>query len=272
MLERLQAKYLLPSKNNKNGRSAPARKGKGIGRRKGRRDGQSGVQSSGGRNNAIALNYMPVFPSSVRRRLVYYDTGTLNVTSGALNMTVFSANGLYDPNVSGIGHQPTGFDQMMVFYDHYVVLRAKCTVNWFNTSSGASAQVALALNSSNSVVTDYVALSEGGYLVRDFLNSNATSDAIKTSRLSVSIPKFSGTPNIRDATDLWGTATSNPTEQTYFNLCVWDFQGGSPSVRYEIMLEYDAWFLEPRKLTSSLTQALHKLILVDEKKKTGATS
>lgn len=214
---------------------------------------------------------MPVFPSSVRRRLVYYDTGNLNVTTGALNTTVFSANGLYDPNISGIGHQPTGFDQMMVFYDHYVVVRAKATVNWFNASSAASAQVALSINSSTSVPTDYVSLAEGGYVVRDYINTSSTADAMKTSRMTVDISRFSGTPNVRDATDLWGTASANPQEQTYFNLSAWDFQGGSPNMRYEIMIEYEAWFLEPRKLTSSLTSSLHKLILADEKKSRSST-
>lgn len=217
-------------------------------------------------SSAVGLSYMPVFPSSIRRRLTYYDTGNLTVTSGTLNYTVFSANGLYDPNISGIGHQPTGFDQMMVFFDHYVVVSCRATVNWFNTSSASSAQVALLLNSSNSLTSSYTEIAEGGYSVREFMGALGSTDSVKTSRLSVNIPKFAGTPNVRDATDLWGTIGSNPNEQTYFDLAAWDFQGGSPAMRYEILLEYDAWFLEPRKLSSSLTAAFHRLILADEKK------
>ena len=52
---------------------------------------------------------------------------------GSLASKVFTCNGLYDPDVSGTGHQPRGFDQMMALYDHYVVTKCKMTVMYWNS-------------------------------------------------------------------------------------------------------------------------------------------
>ena len=37
-------------------------------------------------------------------------------------------NSLFDPNLSGLGHQPRGFDQLMAVYEKYTVVAAKITV------------------------------------------------------------------------------------------------------------------------------------------------
>jgi len=42
----------------------------------------------------------------------------------------FAANGLFDPNIQVGGHQPLGFDQWALYYNHYVVLGSKITVRF----------------------------------------------------------------------------------------------------------------------------------------------
>jgi len=210
---------------------------------------------------------MPIFNTAIRKRLTYYDTATLTATSGVLNSYVFAVNGLYDPNVTGTGHQPAGFDQMMVFFDHYVVINAKATVTWFNVStSGVTGQVALSLNSTVTPVTDPIVLCETGFVTRDYLNVLGSDDAIKTMSLSCNVSRFQGVPQIRDDPELWGSAASNPTELSFFNLSVWDPNAGTVTTRFTILIEFDAWFIEPRKISSSLAESLHKLLLSDELK------
>lgn len=178
---------------------------------------------------------------------------------------VFSANGLYDPNITGTGHQPAGFDQMMIFFDHYVVENVKATVTWLNQTTNAVAQIALSLNSTVTPTTDYTILSESGYCIRDILNVLGSNDAIKTTALTCNLPRFQGVSKIRDDPELWGAAASNPTEQSYFNLSAYDIGGGTSTLRFQILMEFDAWFIEPRKVTSSLASQLHKLLVSEEK-------
>lgn len=54
--------------------------------------------------------------------LPYFETGlSINpAAGGVVGSYVFQINGPYDPNVTGIGHQPLGFDQLMLMYEHYI--------------------------------------------------------------------------------------------------------------------------------------------------------
>lgn len=265
--ERLPAKDSLP--NQRKQKSHPARGKQGNRRKSGkntrRGSGQTDVISHK-TANTVAVSYMPIFNTAVRKRLTYYDSGSITTTAGILNSVVFSVNGLYDPNITGTGHQPAGFDQMMVFFDHYVVVYAKAIVTWANAATNQTAQVALSLNSTVTPVADVYSLCETGYITRDYVNVAGTTDGIKTSAMSCNVSKFQGVPIPKDDPELWGSVSTNPTEQSYFNLSVWDLvSSGTSTIRYQIFIEYSAWFIEPRKVTASLASQLHKMLLVDEK-------
>jgi len=74
-----------------------------------------------------------LFPPKFKKRLVYSETSlTVASTSGSSNSYFFSANGLFDPNTTGTGHQPMGFDQMMLMYEQYTVFASKITVEFIN--------------------------------------------------------------------------------------------------------------------------------------------
>lgn len=54
--------------------------------------------------------------------LRYHEDFSINGgSSGLPDYYTFSATSLRDPNVSGIGHQPRGFDQLMSLFTHYIV-------------------------------------------------------------------------------------------------------------------------------------------------------
>ena len=50
--------------------------------------------------------------------------------SGLATGFLFSANGMTDPNITGTGHKPRGFDQLMTMYDHYVIIGSKCVAKF----------------------------------------------------------------------------------------------------------------------------------------------
>jgi len=67
---------------------------------------------------------MPM-PQALITTMRYTEPFSINPPVGTSGYYVFSANGLYDPNITGTGHQPMGFDQLMTFYNHYEVIGAK---------------------------------------------------------------------------------------------------------------------------------------------------
>lgn len=69
-----------------------------------------------------------VIPIIGFKKLRYHDTMALNLINTFQAQKKYSLNGLYDPDITGIGHQPLGFDQMMGLYNKYCVLGAKVTI------------------------------------------------------------------------------------------------------------------------------------------------
>lgn len=67
------------------------------------------------------------FPNLLRATLRYSDLKTLNDPGTGLDVVslMFSANGLYDPDLISLGHQPMYFDQFMAIYNHYHVVKSR---------------------------------------------------------------------------------------------------------------------------------------------------
>ena len=68
------------------------------------------------------------FPDRFVSRMKYVDFITLDM--GALDSGIpktynFRANSIFDPDLSGVGHQPMGHDEMSTVYDHYCVIGSK---------------------------------------------------------------------------------------------------------------------------------------------------
>lgn len=68
--------------------------------------------------------------------LRYCEQLTFNPGSASSSNNTFSINGCYDPNITGTGHQPYGFDEYCAAgaagpYNRYTVLRSRCHFNLF---------------------------------------------------------------------------------------------------------------------------------------------
>jgi hypothetical protein len=204
------------------------------------------------------VRQLPVFASSTRRSLRYHEYGiNVSSTTGVPNGYVFSANGLYDPNITGAGHQPMGFDQLMLFFEHYTVLQAKITATIFNSQSGGvMARGAVYLSPGTTILTNPQQIMENGQLVSAFLYGLNTQGSIHEFSLDVDIANQFGRVGrkrelIEDAT-LSGSSAANPSEQSYFIISVWDPFGANTIGWFaDVVLEYDAVFWEPKKITVS---------------------
>lgn len=79
------------------------------------------------------------FPNSIITKLRYCDQIQLTSTSGAMTGYVFAANGIFDPDISGTGHQPMFRDNYASIYDQYVVIGSRIKVTMTNVSASNTA-------------------------------------------------------------------------------------------------------------------------------------
>lgn len=79
-----------------------------------------------------------VMPRTKTIRLTYYHTRDMAAqpTADVPASHTYRANGIFDPDYTGVGHQPRGFDQWASHYKKYRVISSKVTVLTNSTSSG----------------------------------------------------------------------------------------------------------------------------------------
>lgn len=70
-----------------------------------------------------------VVPRRKFKNLYYHDTIAINDAGGDFNY-IFKVNSLFDPDLTGVGHQPRGLDQWAAFYRQYKVHAVKATVRF----------------------------------------------------------------------------------------------------------------------------------------------
>lgn len=75
-----------------------------------------------------------LMPNRLMTKLVYANSRNQTVTT-AMNYYKWSVNSLYDPDYSGTGHQPRGFDQLSALYSEYRVHAVKFNVVIVSRSS-----------------------------------------------------------------------------------------------------------------------------------------
>lgn len=71
-------------------------------------------------------------------KLRYVHTGTLATeTTTGFGQYSFRANSIYDPDYTGVGHQPMGHDTLELLYGRYTVVGSAITVRLTNRNSTA---------------------------------------------------------------------------------------------------------------------------------------
>lgn len=68
--------------------------------------------------------YYDPFPRKMRAILRYSQTFNLNPAMGGTAHQLFRATSIFDPDLTGTGHQPYGHDLYQQIYNHYKVVKA----------------------------------------------------------------------------------------------------------------------------------------------------
>lgn len=199
-----------------------------------------------------ALLHTPLLPLKFNCKLPYHTYSSYTHAANSAGGYVFTANGLYDPDITSAGHQPMGFDTMMQFYEHYTVTKCKMTVSWYNTDGTYPCVVGLLVAPDATIETNISKLNENGMYKKHWLTSSAGSDQKCSITLLADISKINGKKDVKSEDDFRGDSASNPPEQTYFHLFVYNTIAATVvSVYFETLIEYDAVFTEPRKMVQS---------------------
>lgn len=202
----------------------------------------------------VAFSAMSAFSFRRRCMIRYADTVSLGVFGVSPAAYVFSANGCYDPDVTSTGHQPLGFDQMMVFFNHYTVVKSTIRVTFLCSSTNTPISVAVAVQRSSSALASFQRVLECGDVVYSTSGAitGAGGPAATVLKHAVNVANFQSVPNVLNDDTLRGTAAANPASQMYYVLYIKGLATSDQSASADVEIDYDVIFTEPLQPAQSL--------------------
>lgn len=208
------------------------------------------------RTNALTM-YKPVrvnnghqaFPKQKRCTLRYCDSPVIISTTGAYTEYLYSANGMYDPNITGSGHQPRYFDQSMAIYNHYTVLSSRIAVSMLAPLDGTLIWTLFRDDDTTTGVTSGIyAIERQSCVYKAYETTNTpTGNVLRNSWKASST--FTGDPLSKD--ELAGDSSANPVESTYFVISVQNGNLTTSSYPMVVTIDYDVVFSELKSIGSS---------------------
>lgn len=187
-------------------------------------------------------------------RMRYNTSAILDAPlGGLLTDYVIRANSVFDPDFTGVGSQPVGFDQMAAFYDHYTVIGAVIRATFLNQDSNDPQTVGIYVADVGTSEANRNKILSNPNCRFTTLGGAASNRGVSTIVYKLNPNKFLGigspisNPNTRPQT------TTNPTEQCFFHLFSAGIDGAAnPSnVLVNITIDYTVVFTEPKKLDLS---------------------
>lgn len=193
------------------------------------------------------------FPMGRRNTMRYVENITMSSSAGVMATHLFSANGIYDPDITGLGHQPYGYDQMAAYFNHYVVIGSKITVNWMNEPGSAVSEnpsvVGVYLSDQTTVpygnVNSFVEAKRGQF-------KNVQWMFMPTTTGRYSAKKFFNIKDVKDNVLRIGANNgTQPTDQAYYQVILQALGGSNASMTARVTIDYIVEWSEPRSLATS---------------------
>lgn len=201
------------------------------------------------------------FPNSKLVKLRYVEHFTLDYIASIAEYR-FRCNSIFDPNLTGTGHQPMGRDQWAELYQRYMVVGAKATLTYVNTSVSAQTPAYIGMK----VMTDPAPLASTYSTVDELLEDKKTGRfvTIGGTHNSSAIPKWYSVTrkfsakktfavtNAIDDPDLGASMSTNPARQAYFVCWQASIAGNDPPLmNFKICIDYVTLVREPYPIVGS---------------------
>lgn len=198
-------------------------------------------KSKGQRTVLVNTSLRPV-PARFITKHKYAEAVTLS--SAGLNTYRWNLNSLYDPNRTGLGHQPYGFDSLSALYNRYRVISCKYVLSCVSDTANI-AFAALPANDTAVVISNVSEARENPRCKYAVQNPGGT---LKVLKGNVYLPALVGrTKTQYMSSDAYqSVVTSSPSELMVLNCFAQGMNDDpvfNPTPTFNILLEYTVeWF------------------------------
>jgi len=184
------------------------------------------------------------FPDRYRTTLRYSENLALTATSGVPVVYSYRGNNVFDPNSTGTGNQPAGFDSLAAHYRYYRVFGSRFTIIASNGSnSNVPGEMALVPLSTTptSTVPDYAAQA---YATVGVVSSPSTALTLSS---TMTTSRIFGQPTVSvgAADEFASRVTTGPVKEWYWTIIWVAIDGSTTLISQNILtIEYDVEFFQ----------------------------
>lgn len=198
------------------------------------------------------VKYRGPLQQSIKTTMKYSDIYDFTSAGTTVIDNVWNLNSLFDPDTTGTGHQPRGFDQLMTLYDHYVVIGVAVDAIITSNTISEGTTCIMSVQDNNVNMTSYLDHMEASTRKVVMLSQRGAGGSTKRMRFNINPNKFLGRSKPLSDPQLKGSATSSPTEAAYlhFGHIAADLATTSV-VNMALTLTYTAVLIEPKNVAAS---------------------
>lgn len=196
----------------------------------------------------LKLRHPSAMPDQLWVKLKYVDQFSPN---GLLNVdtNTYALNSCFDPDVTGAGHQPLGFDQWSGFYSNYEVKASRINCQMLDDSGAVIRQLIVYPSISSSATTIQSTAREQPYAKHRFTTSSATSQIAFVSNY-MTVKKLEGRST--NSVNFSAAVDSNPATLRYWHCTVGSLTGiPLGSIFIDVKITYYVMFFRRRQLAES---------------------
>lgn len=192
-------------------------------------------------------------PNAAHVSLKYADARIVTSSGGITGIYVYRLNSLFDPDLTGTGQQPAGFDEYANLYHRYLVRTCHIDVEIQDTTGISSFAVVSAGNTSSSPtdVTDMRAKMSNPYSWHGtFLASAKVIRFVK----KLDLAQITGVTKTKYNSDdkYQATVTNNPDEVIDLTIAhIGSAGAGNVAALYKVVLTYNVMFFDRKDLALS---------------------
>lgn len=191
-----------------------------------------------------------VMPIKYKTSNRYATVANLDATAVIPAVHVFRANDLYDPDFTGVGHQPRGFDELMAFYEKFTVIGGRVRVDIPCSDVNLMLYIGL---SNTSTALNRNAYEELNNFKKVIVGGRSGTGSPRTVYFKYNPNKYLAVSKPLSESDLSGGSSASPTRQCYLHVAVasMDDTTDAPSHPVNVTLDYTSVYHAPKKLNQS---------------------
>jgi len=171
----------------------------------------------------------------------------VNYPAAGLSVQTYALNSLYDPDYSGSGTQPVGFDEIMTMFYYYRVISVRVRISC--TNAGSAGIIAVTPSRDATLPTQITAMAANDGSVSELIAGTYGQNK-KVIVKDINIAQFLGLKsNIGD--DLHGTVTGSPSRVLYLHIGLEEIDLSAKDMSLFCEFEFRTKFYNPLQLDNS---------------------